>query len=119
MPGHCGSWQTAGSGSAGMRRIDLTCLIVSPIGVGTLMTYCGTAAATAAICGWNLLAWVPECLLLQYSIKLAPWLWWAFLHSWLHAVCVTLPICSLTACNGRKPVFNESADTSIAMPLSL
>lgn len=52
---------------AGMRRIDLTCLIASPILVGFLMTYGSTSRAVAFIALWNLASWGPECLLLRYS----------------------------------------------------
>ena len=52
-----------------MRRIDLTCLILSPIGVGFLMTYAGARAAILAILAWNLLAWAPECLLAAHAVR--------------------------------------------------
>lgn len=54
---------------AGMRRIDLTCLIVSPIMVGLIMNYAGSPAAVMLILLWNLAAWAPECLLLTYCNK--------------------------------------------------
>ncbi|KAK9837511.1 hypothetical protein WJX81_007687 [Elliptochloris bilobata] len=54
--------------NSGMRRIDLSCLIVSPIGVGLLMTYAGTRAAILAVLAWNLAAWVPECLLAAHAV---------------------------------------------------
>lgn len=60
------SWACA----AGMKRIDLICLIASPICVGLVLTYGGAqpmAAAILAIAGWNLLSWGPECLLLKHA----------------------------------------------------
>lgn len=52
---------------AGMRRVDLTCLIASPIMAGILLTYGGLEAAVIGIVCWNLAAWAPECLLLFYA----------------------------------------------------
>ena len=63
----------------GMRRIDLTCLILAPIAVGCLMTFAGPRAAVAAICAWNLAAWAPECGLLRYSMGQVPHLRYTFL----------------------------------------
>jgi len=55
-----------------MRRIDLTCLILSPMMVGFAMTYAGTVAAVLVILAWNLAAWAPECMLLTYSEAQVP-----------------------------------------------
>ena len=55
-------------GRSGMRRIDLTCLILAPIGVGFLMTYAGARAAIVATLAWNLIAWRPECLLASHAV---------------------------------------------------
>lgn len=55
-------------GHPGMRRIDLTCLILAPIGVGFLMTYAGARAAIVATLAWNLIAWRPECLLAAHAV---------------------------------------------------
>lgn len=59
----------------GMKRIDLICLIASPIAVGLLMTYGGSrpmVTAALAILGWNMAAWVPECALLRYAQRCSP-----------------------------------------------
>lgn len=56
--------------NSGMKRIDLICLIASPICVGLILTYGGAqpmAAAVLGIAGWNLLSWGPECLLLKHA----------------------------------------------------
>ena len=55
-------------GRPGMRRIDLTCLILAPIGVGFLMTYADARAAIVATLAWNLIAWRPECLLAAHAV---------------------------------------------------
>ena len=55
-----------------MRRIDLVCLIASPIAAGFVMAYAGLAAAIVFIIGWNLSAWLPEVQLLRHAIDLAP-----------------------------------------------
>jgi iron-regulated transporter 1 len=55
-----------------MRRIDLTCLIASPIMAGLLLTYSGLQAAILAIMAWNVAAWLPECLLLSYAQRHSP-----------------------------------------------
>ncbi|GAB4820184.1 hypothetical protein N2152v2_007230 [Parachlorella kessleri] len=58
-----------------MKRIDLICLIASPIAVGLLMTYGGSrpmVVATLAILGWNLGAWVPETALLRAAQRWSP-----------------------------------------------
>ncbi len=47
---------------AGMRAIDLSCLLLAP--AGFLMTYTSISTAILAIAAWNLMAWVPECCLL-------------------------------------------------------
>lgn len=55
-----------------MRRIDLICLILSPMMVGFVMTYAGTVAAVLVILAWNLAASAPECMLLSYSEAQVP-----------------------------------------------
>lgn len=61
-----------------MKRIDLICLIASPIFVGVLMSAGGAAGASPtvvaalAILGWNLVAWVPEISLLRAAQALSP-----------------------------------------------
>ena len=65
-------------GCAVMRRIDLTCLILSPMMVGFAMTYAGTVAAVLVILAWNLAAWAPECMLLTYSEAQVPRLRYVF-----------------------------------------
>ena len=64
------------AGSAGMRRIDLSCLIAAPIAAGCLMTLASTRAAVMVMGLWNAAACVPECLLLsqalQHSAQLRP-----------------------------------------------
>jgi hypothetical protein len=57
---------------AGMRRIDLTCLIASPIMAGALLQFGGLRAAILGILAWNLAAWLPECLLLTYAQRCSP-----------------------------------------------
>jgi len=51
--------------NASMRRIDLCCLILSPLMVGIVMTLVKVPVAIYLIIGWNLVAWAPECLLLK------------------------------------------------------
>ena len=51
-------------GIAGMRAIDLTCLLLAPIATGFLMTYTSPLTAVLAIAAWNMAAWAPECYLL-------------------------------------------------------
>lgn len=62
--------------AAGMKRIDLICLIASPIAVGLLMTAGGpshgTTLAALAIMAWNLVAWAPECALLRAAQRWSP-----------------------------------------------
>lgn len=55
-----------------MRRIDLVCLIASPIASGFVMTYAGLRAAILVIIAWNLLGWVPEVYLLRHAMELVP-----------------------------------------------
>ena len=59
---------------AGMRRIDLTCLIASPIMAGLLMTLGSIRVAIVGILLWNMLAWWPECRLLQLAQQFSPFL---------------------------------------------
>ncbi|CAK0739466.1 hypothetical protein CVIRNUC_001168 [Coccomyxa viridis] len=58
--------------NAGMRRIDLTCVIASPIMAGLLMTFGSIRLAIAGILMWNMLAWWPECRLLELAQQLSP-----------------------------------------------
>ncbi|KAK9813728.1 hypothetical protein WJX73_005513 [Symbiochloris irregularis] len=55
-----------------MRRIDLVCLIASPIASGFVMTYAGLRAAILVIIGWNLLGWLPEVYVLSHAMELVP-----------------------------------------------
>ena len=55
-----------------MRRIDLVCLIASPIAAGFVMTYGGLKAAVLAVIAWNLVAWAPEVILLKRAQDLCP-----------------------------------------------
>lgn len=57
--------------NAVMKRIDLICLIASPIGVGLLMTW-KVNAAVVGVLAWNLAAWVPECSLLRRAQEASP-----------------------------------------------
>lgn len=52
---------------AGMRAIDLSCLLLAPIAAGFLMTYTSTSTAVLAIAAWNLAVWAPECYLLAQA----------------------------------------------------
>ena len=60
-----------------MRRIDLTCLIASPIMAGLLMTLGSIRVAIVGILLWNMLAWWPECRLLQLAQWFSPFLRYA------------------------------------------
>ena len=55
------------SACAGMRGVDLSCLLLSPIAAGFLMTYAGMRSAILVIALWNLASWVPECYLLYIA----------------------------------------------------
>jgi len=57
--------------NAGMKRIDLSCLIASPIAVGLLMTY-RVDAAIIGVLVWNAAAWIPECSLLKRAQNASP-----------------------------------------------
>lgn len=57
--------------NAVMKRIDLTCLIASPIGVGLLMAY-RLDAAIIGVLVWNVAAWIPECSLLKRAQNASP-----------------------------------------------
>jgi len=57
--------------NAVMKRIDLTCLIASPIMVGVLMSW-RLDAAIILIAVWNLAAWWPECALLRRAQRASP-----------------------------------------------
>lgn len=54
-----------------MKRIDLTCLIASPIFVGLLMSW-KMDAAVIALVAWNLISWFPECWLLRRAYDASP-----------------------------------------------
>ncbi|KAL4422722.1 hypothetical protein ABPG75_008919 [Micractinium tetrahymenae] len=61
--------------NAAMKRIDLTCLIASPLMVGLVMQYAGgppMVGSTLALLAWNMLAWWPEVLLLRRAQRLSP-----------------------------------------------
>lgn len=49
---------------AGMRAVDLACLMLAPGAAGVLMTYTGITTSILVISAWNLIAWLPECYLL-------------------------------------------------------
>jgi iron-regulated transporter 1 len=73
----CGSDSSAlASLNAAMKRIDLTCLIASPIVVGLLAQNGGglppMAAATLGLLAWNLVSWAPEVLLLRLAQRRSP-----------------------------------------------
>ena len=73
----CGSDSAAlASLNAAMKRIDLTCLIASPILVGLLAQHGGglppMAAATLGLLAWNLASWAPEVLLLRLAQRHSP-----------------------------------------------
>jgi hypothetical protein len=55
-----------------MRAIDLSCLMLSPLVAGVLMTYGGPAPAIGAIAGYSLLAWLPEIWLAAAAQRRAP-----------------------------------------------
>ncbi|KAL3139042.1 hypothetical protein ABBQ32_005843 [Trebouxia sp. C0010 RCD-2024] len=57
--------------NSGMRAIDLTCLLLSPIAAGFLMTYTSISTAILVITAWNLAAWAPECYLLLCAHRLS------------------------------------------------
>ena len=50
-----------------MKRIDLSCLIGSPILVALVMSKGGSASAVLVLLAWNMAAWLPECVLLQFA----------------------------------------------------
>jgi hypothetical protein len=56
----------------GMQRIDLVCLIASPLGTGLLMSSAGVPAGVVSIALWNIAAWYPECALLRVAQARAP-----------------------------------------------
>jgi solute carrier family 40 (iron-regulated transporter), member 1 len=58
--------------NAGMKRIDLTALIASPIAVGILMTWGHIQAAVLAIVVYNLGVWLPERALLVRAQAASP-----------------------------------------------
>jgi hypothetical protein len=62
---------------AGMQRIDLVCLIASPLGTGLLMSAAGVSAGVLGIALWNTAAWYPECALLHMAQAKAPVLQYA------------------------------------------
>ena len=73
----CGSDSSAlASLNAAMKRIDLTCLIASPIVVGLLAQHGGglppMAAATLGLLAWNLVSWAPEVMLLRLAQRRSP-----------------------------------------------
>ena len=54
-----------------MQRIDLVCLIFSPILVGVLLSR-SLSLGLGAIAAWNLAAWAPECFLLGVAQRGSP-----------------------------------------------
>ncbi|CAL8460950.1 g481 [Coccomyxa elongata] len=67
-----GNSDSLASLNAGMRRIDLTCLIASPVMASLIMTLASIRVAVVAILVWNMLAWWPECRLLQLAQHFSP-----------------------------------------------
>jgi len=68
----CGAEHSAlAAVNATMKRIDLTCLIASPIFVGLLLAW-KPAVAVAAVMAYNLAAWAPECALLARAQAASP-----------------------------------------------
>jgi iron-regulated transporter 1 len=69
----CGSDSAALAAlNAAMRRIDLSCLIASPIMAGLDMQYGSLSAAVLLLLAWNLCSWFPEVLLLRYAQRCSP-----------------------------------------------
>jgi hypothetical protein len=109
--------------NAGMKRIDLTCLIASPIVVGALMEWGGGGAAAAAVAGWNVAAWAPECWLLAVAQRRSAALRWAshpffisnsffILYPFFYSIsCVLQPplieACSAFSCDEKKWSHNQ------------
>ena len=61
--------------NAAMKRIDLCCLIASPIMIGLVMQHAGgppMVAATLVLLVWNLASLLPEVLLLRYAQRCSP-----------------------------------------------
>lgn len=84
-----------------MKRIDLSCLIASPIAVGLIMSW-RTDAAVVAVCVWNLAAWLPECALLRRAQTASP------------ALAATQSFSTISS-NGQKGIWGPIAKvTSIA-----
>lgn len=67
----CGDSVALTQMNAIMKRIDLSCLIASPIAVGLLMSW-RPDAAVIAVCVWNMAAWAPECALLRRAQRASP-----------------------------------------------
>ena len=42
--------------TATLRRIDLSCKVLSPVGTGVIMTYAGVETGALVIGGWNLIS---------------------------------------------------------------
>jgi iron-regulated transporter 1 len=57
--------------NAGMKAIDLTCLLASPIAAGLLLRWRPSAAVGAAL-AWALAAWAPQCALLARAQAASP-----------------------------------------------
>ena len=58
--------------NAVMKRVDLICLIASPIVIGLIMTKFGTITAIIFFCSWNIVAWPFECWLLHIARQCSP-----------------------------------------------
>ena len=59
--------------NAMMKRIDLVCLILSPLFVGLIMTH-GPVASVWWVWLWHVVAWWPECFFLEKAQRLCPYL---------------------------------------------
>ena len=55
-----------------MRRIDLTCDILSPIAFSLFLFYLGTSAAIIFVVSWNSISFIPEYLILREVYQIVP-----------------------------------------------
>jgi len=60
--------------NAVMKRVDLLCLIASPIVIGLFMTHFGAMTAIIFFCSWNIVSWPFECWFLHLARQSSPWL---------------------------------------------
>lgn len=58
--------------NAGMKRIDLICLILSPVALGLIMSTAGSTVAILSMGFWNILFWPLECILLDKARNESP-----------------------------------------------